>query len=139
MNDVREALTKLSQALTKIERDLICAADGESVGGDRIKRAKLEGEALGVRKVINAFDGFIANLPPDPPRHPLDKDYMREAAKAIGDRLPDNHGFLLLTAPFGEDGRMFYVSSMVREDALSLLKEFLLKSGESEDWMKHIK
>ena len=69
----------------------------------------------------------------------MDKDYMREAAKAIEAKLPDKHGFLLLVAPFGADGRMFYVSSMVLETALNLMKEFLLNSGESEEWMKHIK
>lgn len=71
---------------------------------------------------------------------PMDKDYLRLAAKAIKDKLPDNHGFLLLTAPFGTGGkdRLYYISDMERADAINLLKEFLLKAGAAEDWMKHI-
>jgi hypothetical protein len=70
-----------------------------------------------------------------------DKQYLELCARLIDDRLPDNHGFILLVAPFGEgpDNRLRYVSSMSREDALSVLKEWLLKCGAAEDWMRHIK
>ena len=33
----------------------------------------------------------------------LDKDYLQGIAREIDKRLPDNHGFILLTFPFGED------------------------------------
>ena len=70
-----------------------------------------------------------------------DREYLKEAARAVEAKLPDNHGFLLLVAPFGEgtDNRLTYISSMRREDAINVLKEFLLKCGAAEDWMKHIK
>lgn len=72
--------------------------------------------------------------------HELDKDYLRQAAKAVEAKLPDNHGFILLVAPWGNsNGRLTYISSLERESALSLLKEWLLKAGAAEDWMKHIK
>lgn len=71
----------------------------------------------------------------------IDKEYLKEAARAIEARLPDNHGFILLVTPFGDspDNRLTYVASIQREDAINVLKEFLIKAGAAEDWMKHIK
>ena len=69
------------------------------------------------------------------------KDYLNEAAKALEAKLPDNHGFILLVMPFGEspDNRLTYVASIERKDAINCMKEFLIKCGAEEDWMKHIK
>lgn len=71
----------------------------------------------------------------------MNKQYLQLAARAISAKLPDNHGFILLVAPFGDDPdrRLTYVSSMRREDAVALLKEWLIKAGAAEDWMQHIK
>lgn len=71
----------------------------------------------------------------------MDKEYLKEAARAVEAKLPDNHGFILLVAPFGDgpDNRLTYIASMRREDAINVLKEFLLKAGAAEEWMKHIK
>jgi len=72
----------------------------------------------------------------------MDKDYLRIAAQAIKDKLPDNYGFILLAAPFGEpDGnaRLVYISSMTRETAINAMKEWLIKCSAEEDWMKHLK
>ena len=73
--------------------------------------------------------------------HNMNKEYLRLAAKAVEDRLPDNHGFILLVAPFGDgkDQRVVYTSNVKREDAINLLKEFLIKASGEESWMKHIK
>ncbi len=78
-------------------------------------------------------------IPPKP--KPLDREYLKLAAKEISARLPDNHGFILLAVPFGEqpDKRLTYISSLKREDAIIVLKEFLLNAGAAEDWMQHIK
>lgn len=75
-----------------------------------------------------------------PENHPLDRDFLSQAAKAASDKLPDGYAFLLLAAPVEQQGdkRMVYASNMKREDALNILKEFLLKCGAAEDWMKHI-
>lgn len=67
-----------------------------------------------------------------------DKNYLQEAAKAVDQQLPDNHVFILLTAPVGAGGRLSYVSSMERADAIKTIKEFLFRIGEQEEWMKHI-
>lgn len=71
----------------------------------------------------------------------MSKEYLHLAAKEVEARLPDNHGFVLLVAPFGEgEGqRMVYTSNVRREDAINLLKEFLIKASGEEEWMKHIK
>ncbi len=76
----------------------------------------------------------------------LNREFLRDMAEVLKAKLPDNYGFLLLAAPFDGpdgkaqgDGRLVYTATMRREDAIALLKEFLLKCGATEDWMKHIK
>lgn len=71
----------------------------------------------------------------------LDKNYLRELARLVDSKLPDNHGFILLTFPFGDDpdSRVTYTSNANRKDAIAALKEFIITAGGEEDWMKHIK
>lgn len=69
----------------------------------------------------------------------MDKEYLKEAAKAIESKLPDNHRFILLSAPEGDGGRLVYISSMRRECAINVLKEWLIKASGEEEWMRHIK
>lgn len=71
----------------------------------------------------------------------LNRQFIEDASRAIEAKLPDNYGFILLAFPFnGEgDGRLVYASNARREDAINMLKEWLLKCGAAEDWMKHIK
>jgi hypothetical protein len=72
----------------------------------------------------------------------MDKDYLRQSAKAVQDRLPDNHSFILLVAENGEprkESRLYYISSMERASAVNVLKEWLIKASGEEEWMKHIK
>lgn len=70
----------------------------------------------------------------------LDRQFLRDTADAVKARLPDNYGFILLAAPFNGEGdkRLIYTSNIQRGDAIAMLKEWLLKCGASEDWMKHI-
>lgn len=71
----------------------------------------------------------------------MDKEYLKEAARVVEAKLPDNYGFILLVAPFGkgENNRLTYISSMNRVDAINILKEWLVRVGGEEEWMKHIK
>ena len=70
---------------------------------------------------------------------PHDKQYLKDAGKAIDALLPDHHGFILLAVPFkGGDQRMKYISNLKREDAIRVLKEFMITCCSEEDWMKHI-
>jgi hypothetical protein len=70
----------------------------------------------------------------------LDKEYLRELARLIDSRLPDNHGFILLTFPFGDDAgtRCTYTSNAERESAIAAIKEFLITASGKEEWMTHI-
>ena len=70
---------------------------------------------------------------------PHDKQYLTDAGKAINALLPDHHGFILLAVPFkGGDKRVKYISNLKREDAIKVLKEFMITCCSEEDWMKHI-
>jgi hypothetical protein len=71
----------------------------------------------------------------------MDKEYLKAAARVVESKLPDNHGFILLVAPYGdgENRRLAYISTMQRADAIKLLKEWLIKASGEEEWMKHIK
>ena len=71
----------------------------------------------------------------------MDRQYLTDAANAVKAKLPDNTGFILLAFPFNGEGdkRLAYISNAQRTDAINALKEWLLKCGAAEDWMKHIK
>lgn len=71
----------------------------------------------------------------------MDKQYLTDMAKVLEAKLPDNHGFILLAFPFNGEGsnRLTYISNAQRTDALNALKEWMLKCGAEEDWMKHLK
>lgn len=71
----------------------------------------------------------------------MNKEYLKEMGKVLESKLPDNHGFILLTFPFGDDpgSRINYMSNSQRADAINVLKEFLIKASGPEEWLKHIK
>ena len=71
----------------------------------------------------------------------MDKEYLKDAARAVHATLPDGYGFILLAFPFNGEGgnRLVYISNAQRADAINTMKEWLLKCGAAEDWMKHIK
>jgi hypothetical protein len=71
----------------------------------------------------------------------FDKNYLRELARIIDSKLPDNHGFILLTFPFGDDpgSRVTYTSNGKRQQCIAAMKEFIITVGGEEEWMKHIK
>ena len=70
----------------------------------------------------------------------MDKNYLRELARAIDATLPDNHGFILLTFPFGNDpgSRVAYVSNANRKEVIAVMKEFIITASGEEGWMKHL-
>ena len=71
----------------------------------------------------------------------MDREFLKEAASAVKAKLPDNYGFILLAFPFNGEGdaRLVYISNAQRTDALNAMKEWLLKCGAAEDWIRHIK
>lgn len=78
----------------------------------------------------------------------MDEKALSESKKAmdaicaeIQKMLPPSFVFLLLvtsTAQPPGDARANYASTMTRETAIATMKEFLLKAGAAEDWMKDI-
>lgn len=71
----------------------------------------------------------------------MDREFLKEAARAVEAKLPDKYGFILLAFPFNGEGdaRLVYISNADRAGVLNAMKEWLLKCGAAEDWMKHIK
>jgi hypothetical protein len=67
---------------------------------------------------------------------------LNDITHAVTDRLPEHFGFFVLVFPFG-DGEAAphanYVSNAKREDVINVMKEWLIKCGAEEDWMKQIK
>jgi hypothetical protein len=69
----------------------------------------------------------------------LSAQYLQNAATEVSKYLPDNHGFILLTSPYGPPpNRIRYVSTLERESAISVLKQFLTKATGSGEWLKHV-
>jgi hypothetical protein len=71
----------------------------------------------------------------------MNREFLVEMSKVLASKLPDNYGYLVLAFPFNGEGdaRLVYTSNARREDAINLVKEWLLKCGAAEEWMKHIK
>ena len=75
---------------------------------------------------------------------------LNDIAHAVEERLPEGFGFMIMVFPFegtkaeqppGRQGQpmLNYVSNAKREQVINLMKEWLIKCGAAEDWMKHIK
>jgi hypothetical protein len=66
---------------------------------------------------------------------------LNDIAHTVDERLPEGHGFIVLAFPFGQstENRLQYVSNANREDALKVMKEWMIKCGAHEDWMKDLK
>lgn len=65
---------------------------------------------------------------------------MNDIGQAVNERIPDGFGFFVMVFPFeNDDGRANYVSNGKREDVVNAMKEFIIRAGAEEDWMKHIK
>ncbi|MCC7374289.1 MAG: hypothetical protein IT581_06520 [Verrucomicrobiales bacterium] len=73
--------------------------------------------------------------------HPKAQDTrarMQDIGHAVNERIPEGFAFFVLIAPPSGSGRANYCSNMKREDAVKVMKEFLIKAGAAEDWMQHI-
>ena len=57
---------------------------------------------------------------------------LKDLGEELKKRMPEGMGFVLLMADFGEKGATFYTSSIVRQDAINLLKEFVQKLEEQQ-------
>ena len=63
---------------------------------------------------------------------------LGRAMQAAQSELGEGVAFIMLATPFGEESTLRYGSNMDRETAICVLKEWLIKCGAEEDWMKHL-
>lgn len=76
----------------------------------------------------------------------MNAERMNQIGAAVHNLLPDTHGFIVITVPFGtgeydngEDAEAQYVSNCNREDAIAGLKILLFRWGVNEEWMTKAK
>jgi hypothetical protein len=53
---------------------------------------------------------------------------LKEIGRLLRETMPEGCGFTLLISSYGEGGSMFYVSSVERQDAINMLREFIQKA-----------
>jgi len=69
----------------------------------------------------------------------MNEEWLKEVAREIDKMLPEKQGFILFAVPWdGPDMRLRYVSNLQREDAVNLIKEWLVMASGEKEWMKHI-
>jgi len=61
-------------------------------------------------------------------RDPEIEAMMKRIADVISDRMPPGWGFNLMLFEYGEGGALFYISSALREDIISVMKEFIKRN-----------
>lgn len=67
------------------------------------------------------------------------RTHLQEIAQSVDDQLPDGWGFILMAFPYNEpNGRLNYVAKCSREDGIRIVREWLSKQGNPEDFGKHI-
>ena len=129
---MHEIVTELIRLTEKLRADFMAAKPS----GDPLVEADWRGSVDILDRMIEMHRGLLKT---DGPKHLMDKDFIKLMAQELEKKLPDNWGFLLMAAPYGEDQDQFvYTSTIRRVDALKMLKEFIIKCGAGEDWMKHL-
>jgi hypothetical protein len=84
--------------------------------------------------------------PCPPPKFVADQASMRERLEVIFEQikatLPPNYAFFMLAVPTGElpEGQPInYISNFKRTEALNVMREFLVRGGCTDAWMKDLK
>lgn len=135
-----DAMHEAENTLSGAEQFAYSARLKQACGNDFWKHlhATAEQRARAFLKVKSNPSQPIETMNSQPPRN-QDSEALERAARRAQVELPDGSAFLLLSTQFGDGGNLRYISNMRREDAINVLKEFLIKCGAKEDWMKHIK
>jgi hypothetical protein len=55
------------------------------------------------------------------------EEVLKDLGRGLKNSIPKDWGFVLLLADYGEGGSTFYTSSVIREDAIKLMMEFIAK------------
>jgi len=72
----------------------------------------------------------------------LSQKQLNEMAARVDEFCPEGHCFIILAFPVGdvpEDRQLRYASNARRETAVACMKEWLIKAGHGEDWMKEVR
>jgi hypothetical protein len=69
-------------------------------------------------------------------RNPEVEAQLKELGRYLKEQMPPGMAFTLLMSDIGRKGAMFYISSVVREDAIASMLEFVAKQGGRADmWL----
>lgn len=70
----------------------------------------------------------------------LDRDCLGFTARTLSQLIPAGHGFILMVMPTDgrPDGRLSYVASVNRKDAIAALKAWLIQASGEENWMRNL-
>lgn len=82
----------------------------------------------------------VTSAPMSPERADI-QARMQDIGHAVNERLPEHYGFFVFAAPSNGtpgESQAKYVSNLSRENALLVMKEFIIRNGAAEDWMKNI-
>jgi hypothetical protein len=60
-------------------------------------------------------------------RDPHAEESLREIGTMLREICPDNMGFVLLMAHWGEGGGLFFTSNIKRENVIKMMKEFIAR------------
>jgi len=67
------------------------------------------------------------------------QEQNQECCQAIAKIIPKGTGFIIFTFPTeGQEGLLWYGSNSDHRDCLNVLKEWMIKCGHQEDWMKNV-
>lgn len=67
------------------------------------------------------------------------RTHLQKIAWLIDEELPEGWGFLLMAFPYGEqDGRVNYVAKCQREDGIKVVREWLNKQDNPDNFGKHV-
>lgn len=71
------------------------------------------------------------------PHDPGDKQYLKDVADIVKNKMPEGYGFIVFAFPFRETGRMFYLSNGEREDCIPALEEWI-RNAKAHGFGKHV-
>lgn len=68
---------------------------------------------------------------------------LKDICDRIHERIPEGAGFIVMVFPTEANkeafnGRINYSSNIDRKCAVNVLKEWLIRAGGGEEWMKHL-
>jgi hypothetical protein len=67
------------------------------------------------------------------------RTHLQKIAHSVNEQLPEGWGFILMAFPYDEpNGRLNYVASCKREDGIKVVREWLKKQSNPDNFGKHL-